>query len=349
MMSALNRTFALLCVLVVSVAVIPGVAAADDRSGGTIVVDDGETVDGDFEAFGGTIIVRGTVTGDLEAVGGSIEIDGTVDGDVEASGGNVVVGEQATVGGDVEAAGGNVNIAGQVDGSADIAAEEITLAETASVDGDLEYEGSLTREDGAVVGGSISQGDASVSLFGGVGKSIPAWAFGVYGLLANLLLGAVLLLVFPQFSNAVTSRVVESPLRSGGIGFIAAITVPILLLVLLITVVGIPLSLLGMGAFGLAIWIGAVYGRIAIGAWLTEQANVTNQWLALLVGVAVIAVATRVPMLDGVVQLAVVLLGFGALTEQLTQRYQRGRGQSPGDGPGDESADSETGGNATAT
>ncbi|WP_458209401.1 hypothetical protein [Haladaptatus sp. NG-SE-30] len=53
-----------LLVLLLVFATIPGIAAAESRAGGTIVVEEGETVKG-LEAFGGTVIVRGTVDGDL--------------------------------------------------------------------------------------------------------------------------------------------------------------------------------------------------------------------------------------------------------------------------------------------
>ncbi|MFC6766720.1 cell shape determination protein CcmA, partial [Natrinema soli] len=99
----LQLVVAALVVLVV-IGTVPATVAAqsDARTGGTIVVDEGETVDS-LEAFGGSVVVRGTVTGDVSAVGGDVRIENTgqVDGDLEAAGGSVMI--AGTVDADVNA------------------------------------------------------------------------------------------------------------------------------------------------------------------------------------------------------------------------------------------------------
>jgi len=84
-----SRGIALLLALLVVLAVVPGVAAAESRSGGTVVVAEGETIDENLEAFGGTIVVHGTVNGDLSAFGGDVLVTGDVTGDVSVFAGNV--------------------------------------------------------------------------------------------------------------------------------------------------------------------------------------------------------------------------------------------------------------------
>lgn len=321
-----SGTRVLVMALLIGFLVLPGVAAAESRSGGSIVVEAGETVDGDLEAFGGSVIVRGTVTGDLNAFAGNVVIEGTVEGDVETAAGNIVIARNATIGGNLEAAGGNVRIAGTIDGDAEIGAEQITLAPTARLGGDLEYGGNLDRADGAVVSGSVTEGDVQVSPVGGFAGQVPPWTFDVYGFLVNLALGALLIVAFPVFSRRVTDSVLDEPLRSGGIGFLALIAVPVALVLIALTIIGIPLTILGALLFALAAWIGAIYGRIAIGTWLSSLVDVENQWLALFLGVTVVALLTQVPWLGGLVELAVFLLGFGALVTTLTRRYRRRRG-----------------------
>ncbi len=82
----------------------------------------------------------------------------------------------------------------------------------------------------------------------------------------------------------------------------------------------------------------------------TEGANFRQADLPNVEGVG-LGAQTEADLLERALRfgvIGVVLLGFGALTEQLTQRYQRGRGQSPGDGTVDEEAvDNETGGDPT--
>ncbi|MFB6165960.1 MAG: polymer-forming cytoskeletal protein [Haloarculaceae archaeon] len=316
----------LLLVLVVALVVVPGVAAAEDRTGNTVVVERGETVTGDLNAFGGSVIVRGTVTGDLNAAGGNVRIDGRVDGNVNAAGGDVTLGPDGRVGGNFNAGASSVLVAGRIGGNAEIGADRITLADTARVDGNLRYDGTLVRRDGAVVGGTVSQG---ASVQGPVaGPFVPGWVFDVYGFLANAVLGIVLLGLLPAFSGRVTERALDEPLYSGGVSLLAMIGIPIVLALIAITIIGIPVALLGFGLFALFVWVGAVYGRIAVGTWLLEQVDAENKWLALLVGLLALAVLTRVPFVGWLFELGAFLLGFGALAWTVYHRY-RGRPGEP--------------------
>jgi len=70
----MTRTALTLLVLVALLASLPAVAAAETRSGGTVVVDEDETVDDDLEAFAGSVVVRGTIDGDLTTAGGDVRI-----------------------------------------------------------------------------------------------------------------------------------------------------------------------------------------------------------------------------------------------------------------------------------
>jgi len=330
-------------VLLVTLAIVPGVAAAATRTGGSVVVGADETIDenldafggsvvvrgtveGDLSAFAGTVLVRGTVEGDVTAVGGTVQILGTVGGDVEASGGTVDVGEGATVGGTLAAAGGTVAVAGTVDGDARLAGDTITLAETAVLGGDLAYDGDLARADGATVEGTVTR-DSGINVGPGADFSVPNGVFSVYGAIVTLLLGAVLLLAFPAFSADVATKVATEPLRTAGAGLVTMIAIPVALALVAVTIIGIPLSLAGSIAFGLLVWVGTVYGRYALGAWLLGLGDAENRWLALIVGVVVVAVLGFVPIIDPLVRFAVFLLGFGALVRGLLRTYTARRGE----------------------
>lgn len=323
---------ALLLAVVLVLGTLPGVAAAETRSGGNVVVEEGETIHDDLQAFGGTIVVRGTVNGDLDAFGGdvlvagevtgsvsafagNVRIAGTVGQDVEAAAGNVYVEPGAEVGGALSAAAGNVVVAGTVREDAELAGGTVRLTESAVIDGDVEYavgdDGEFTNE-GATVGGSITRAE-EVQAGPWQGPIVPGWVFGVYGFLVNLILGAALLLVFPRFSATVAARVAEQPLWIGGVGLLTLVAVPVLLVILFVTIVGIPLAIVGGLLFGLLAWVALIYGRFAVGTWLVSLADVHNRWLGLLVGLVVLGLAARIPWIGGLIDLVVLLLGLGAI------------------------------------
>ncbi|WP_339105377.1 polymer-forming cytoskeletal protein [Haloterrigena salinisoli] len=316
------------------------VAAQADRTGGTVVVEEGETVDS-LEAFGGTVIVEGTVTGDvsgvagdvriegdvggdLEVAAGSVTIAGTVEGDVEAAGGSVTITEAGVVGGTTSIGAGTVVVDGTLEGDAEIGAETIQLGEDASIAGDLRYGGDLQGNTDAVAGDIEQDSSVGVDLAPTI-QPIASWLFAAYALALNLVLGAALLALFPRFSDGVADRVSSAPGRSGLAGLGVLVGVPILLIALAITVVGIPFSIVGAFAFVLVVWLGIVYGRFAVGAWLLSLVGVGNRWLALVVGLVIGAALGLIPIVGGVLDLLVLLLGIGALAVGLYSHWRTAR------------------------
>jgi len=77
------------------------------RFGGTITVNENETVDGDVVVVAGRALVRGRVTGDVVVVGGSAELgpQAEVGKDVVVVGGQLSRDPAARVGGEVNTVG----------------------------------------------------------------------------------------------------------------------------------------------------------------------------------------------------------------------------------------------------
>jgi len=341
------RAVALAVVLVVSTPALVGVAAADERFGGTVVVENGETVDDDLQAVGGTVVVRGTVDGNLEAfagtvvlaeggtvtgglqgAAGSVTVAGSVGEDVEIAAGSIDVAETATIAGDVDTGAGSFTLDGRVDGTVRVGAGSILLGETASVGGDFLYDGDLTRADGATVGGELRQDDSIAGGggpgFQGAGFQVASWLFTAYGLAVTLVFGAVVLALLPGVAASTVADTRERPGRTAGVGVLALFAGPVLFVALLLTVVGIPLAFLWLLVFGLLALVGVVLGEYAVGAWLLSLADYENRWAALLVGVLAVFAVGEVPVVGWLVEFVVFLLGFGALAAALWRRL-RGR------------------------
>lgn len=333
-----TRVAVLLTVLVV-LATGPGVVAADEsRTGGTIVVGEGETVQGDLQAFGGSVVVYGTVTGDVQAfagdvvvagtVGGdvqafagSVTVTGTVDGNVQGAGGSVTVADGATVGRNLEVGAGSVLVAGTVNGDAMIGAETITLAPTAVVNGDLTYDGDLRRQSGSTVNGNVVRDEALGDRFGPTTPRIPAVVGDVYALLVNLVVGAVLLALFPRFTGTVSRRVREDPARHALIGLAGIVAGIVAVVLAAITIIGIPLAIVLAVCLGLAGWAGSILGQYAVGDYVLRRAGREDRWIALVAGLVGFFVLGLVPVLGGLAAAIAGLLGFGAVAGALYARY----------------------------
>jgi cytoskeletal protein CcmA (bactofilin family) len=162
-----------LMLLVVAALVASGgqAAAADIRSGDTITVGAGETIDDDLYAFGGTISVLGTVRGDVIAFSGTVIIGGTVTGDVIAASGSVSVSGQ--VDGSVRAAGGPVTIDGRIGGDVVVGSGTLTIGANAQVARDiLAASGAVTHS--GQLGRDLRVAAGTLALDGRVGRDVNA-------------------------------------------------------------------------------------------------------------------------------------------------------------------------------
>lgn len=335
-----QRVLALLLVATVLLGTVPGLAAAEPRAGGVVTVPAGETVNDDLQAFAGTVViagtvngdvevaagdvlVTGTVTGDLSGAAGSITVEGTVGGDVQAGAGSLTIADGGRVGGNVEGGVGDFRLDGAVDGDVRVGADTLTIGPTAVVGGNVEYDaGTFTLAPDAAVAGTVERNDDLVNVGVDAGPfAIPGYVAVAYGFLVNLLLGAVLLAVAPNFARRVVDVGSERALRSGGVGLLVVVGVPIALVLLLLTIVGIPLSLLGFVLFGLALWLGQVLGAYLLGTKGLALVDRETRWGALVLGLLVLALLNYVPVLGGVATFVLLLVGLGAMTLALYDRY----------------------------
>jgi len=85
------------------------------------------------------------------------------------------------------------------------------------------------------------------------------------------------------------------------------------------------MGLIALFGFIVAVWVGMVYAQYAAGDWLLEKAGYESRFLALIVGLVVVTGLGRVPVVSGIVQLAVILLGLGAVGTGLYAAYQDDR------------------------
>lgn len=362
--STRRRVSAVLLTVVLVVSLVPGLAAAQSSLGGNIVVEEGETVS-EVNAVGGAVIIRGTVTGDVSGAAGSVLVTGTVEGDVNVAtgdlritghvGGDVSAGagrvhleEGATVNGNFDVGTGDARIEGSIGGNARIGAETIRLGDTASIGGSLTYDGSLEGNRDAVAGDITRDrtlGPTTITEL----RPLASWVTAVYAFVANLLLGGVLLALFPRFSEGIADRVRTDSVRTGLVGLGVLVGVPLGLVAITLTIVGIPLAFVGGLLFLFVIWIGLVYGRFVLGVWLLSAAvpgqseetgaddqerlgGVDPKWIALVLGLLVGGILAFVPLVGELINLLLLLLGLGAVALGVYGRRGQ-RGPVPTDAP----------------
>jgi cytoskeletal protein CcmA (bactofilin family) len=249
------------------------------------------------------------VSGNVSAAGGQISLKGKINGNVQAAGGRVLI--DAIIGGDVEATSGQVE-----------------LGPNAKIAGKLRYAGRdpIVRDPAAKVAGNVETFEPSG------GWPVPenmehrmgrgggwVWTIGL------LLVAAVLTAIMPSFYVGVAETVRTRAAMSLLIGFVALICVPVLAILFLITIIGVPLGLLTIALYLMLLVVGYVSTGISIGDWLLARVKSDHSGATLwriggaVVGVLIVSLLARIPWIGGWVVLAALLVGLGALTLQVWQ------------------------------
>jgi hypothetical protein len=140
---------------------------------------------------------------------------------------------------------------------------------------------------------------------------------------AAILVGWLGLILFPGFFRATTQAVGSGWLSLGlGVGVLAG--APVAMVVIAITLVGIPISLMLFPVYLTAIYLAKVWVGAFLGQILLKPAGATKgDWmLGLLVGLLILTIVGFVPYLGGLVRFGVVCLGLGAFAGQLYRASQ---------------------------
>jgi hypothetical protein len=210
-----------------------------------------------------------------------LESGQTLNTDLTVIGGNAFLAEDSTVNGSLSVLGGNVTANGRVNGDISILGGNVQLGDTARVVGDLTTLGGVVnRAAGAVVEGSSSGARPfRVPMMRTVPVQVhfdpiagPLMAFFRALALAAL---AILVHLFaaPQMERTGRAAIAQ-PIVTGGVGLLTLVVAPALLLLMAITIILLPLSLLGiiiLGIAGLFGWLslGLIVGR-QLAVWLKQ-------------------------------------------------------------------------------
>jgi cytoskeletal protein CcmA (bactofilin family) len=322
------------------------VAVTTPVEGGLIAaggdVDVNSEVGGDILVFGGNVTLAGTGKQDVYVAGGDINIGGEVGDDLRVAGGQVRIGKTARIGGDVSVAGGDVTIAGDVTGNVEVlggqlkidghvagnveaTGGEVSLGPDAHIDGQLTY--SSKRE---------LRTEASGQVAGGIERAPwrhehnPLHLHGVRGIwsVGYVLLALLVLTIAPGYAARVTDTIHDDVVQSLLFGLIALVIAPMAMILLTITVIGIPAALLLLLIYLVLLMAGRLFAAIAIGDIVlqrmrggTLQASDRGaRMLAAIIAVIVIGIVAWLPVIGSLVATLVTLLGLGAMLLQMRKR-----------------------------
>ena len=260
-------------------------------AGGTVNVN--APVKGDVIAAGGQVYVNSDVGGKVVAAGGNVNLGGNIGTNLVAAGGRVSIRPGETIAMDALIGGGNVVNSGRVNGTLTVYANNFTNS------------GSAGRVDFYKTENRAAQRDENRGQFN---------VFALLSIIGYFILGLILVKFLPGIFVAVDSEIRSSTLLKTVIGFVLIIASFIAVLIIAVTMVGLPVALISSLLILAALMLSGTFVSFSLGKWIFELAKKKQGDLILfLLGFVILNVLFLLPYVGGLISLISMSLGFAAL------------------------------------
>ena len=303
-------------------------------------------VNGDVFIGAQTVIISGVVNGNLHVGTNTLDLSGRVTGNVYAGAQNVLISnssiggslltgastvnvdETSTIGGSVLAGAGVLSIDSQVKRSVYAGAGSLTIGENTYIGKDLYYasdrEGkNVNISNNAIIAGTTykSAGKTMPKIDTQSAKKFTSVFYGarvftsILSFLGALLVGFLYFKFFNKHFNQTAKIVSKSFWKSLGLGFLIMIAFIPGIVILLITVIGIPLAGLIFLTFLFYMYLAKIVVGSAFGNWISQKFKwKVSTYMAFAIGLFAILILKLVPFIGFLAGLVVLWSGLGALT-----------------------------------
>jgi hypothetical protein len=142
----------------------------------------------------------------------------------------------------------------------------------------------------------------------------------IYGIFSFAILGLVLVYFDRRNTEKRIAQIIKKPFITGLIGFAVLITAPIAFFVIMITIVGMPLAMVALFVYIVAMIIASLYPSAILGKLLLEKVFKkmnTNLFIQMILGVTLLGLITIIPVAGWVVAFAAFCMGIGAFLVSL--------------------------------
>ncbi len=298
-------------------------------------------ITGDTTAVGNDITVEGAIGQDAYLVGRTISLKrAKVSDSLHVAGQNITISSDTILGGSLLGAGSNIRsdatiarslmLAGAtlyhnapVLGEARLAGEDLTLGPKTSVSKDLTYY--LSPEVGTIDNQAQVKGNTNVVTEPAEWRQKQAldaqnrrnfgylWRLSSY--LGMLLVGGVAIWLLKKPLNSAVNSLNIRSLNSLGAGLLVTILTPPALVILMLTMIGLPLALLTIPLYLLLLYAGKLVAALALARSLFGTATVTKTTplFEMFVGVTALHLLKLIPVGGYFVSLLATWIGVGAI------------------------------------
>ena len=284
-------------------------------------------VNGDIRVIAANILIEGEVSKNASMVGSRIVQykDSIIDGSIHAFSSNLDI--RGYIGGDISGANQNTIISGTVKGNIYVYTESIKLLPDAIIEGNLTYVSEAPQNiNPQQVRGKIEHRYPTVSSRRDFANQIQsaikkASIFSkIIFMLSYLIAGILLIWAFKRPYERASDVIQERPWYSIGLGVSILICVPIVAVILLITIIGIPFSLIGMALYGILLYT----AKIPLGIWLGSKILRGEKRLTIwfIIGTLILEAVSLIPYAGWLISFGTLSIGIGATIIMIKRYYK---------------------------
>ena len=265
---------------------------------------------------GNNVNISGATAKDAFVAGNVINVDSSKIRDLYVAGANITI--NSDIERDVYAGGSKVVINSNIGGDVTIDADNITITEGTVIRGTLKYpkEAIIKIDAGARIAEektykSLPEVNAKVSALTVIKEIIVSF---ISKLIVAVILFALCKNLFKNIKKE--EKTAASVCKTAAIGLGVLILLPIVAIILLITLIGIPLSILSLILYGVLIYLSSIVASYYVGTWVWKKKK-TNEYLLLTCSLAAYYVLANLPIIGGLVVFLALILGLGIFFNQI--------------------------------
>jgi cytoskeletal protein CcmA (bactofilin family) len=299
----------------------------------------GGEVRGNLFAFARDLELTGKVTGSVIAVVEDLEIEGEVAGSAFTLSDHMRVAPGGRLARDLASVGNDVVLAGHVgrdvffggdrfEARGEIGRnvearwnlDNVAILDSARIGGDVDIwisdPKALEHAQGAQIGGELRTHEPRRTHRSVLDRYRQPWVWALHavGLVAAFLTGLLVYALAPRLLDF-DVRTARQFFGALGMGFIALVATPFALLLVALTLVGIPIALLGGVTWVAAIYLAEIVVASAVGRWLLPPRGdgLFAFGRTLLLGLVVVTLAQHIPFVGVPILAITTLVGLGVL------------------------------------
>jgi cytoskeletal protein CcmA (bactofilin family)/uncharacterized membrane protein len=261
-------------------------------------------------------------------------MNGNVGEDLLAAGNMVSIDKNSVISGDFIGLGSAINIDGKIQGKAYLSGEDIKINGEINGDVTIKNVSNLTIGDSTKISGKLfysSPNEAKISggaqISGGIDyKKISTgrykWeitkAAGVlYGILISFITLLALVLIFPRLARLAVQESSKNYLTKMGWGLFGLVAMPILIIALMVSVIGMKLAFILALLYTLFVLLASILSPLIAGSYIVKAYDKKKEfradWVSVLVGVISLTILSLVPVIGWIIVFLLFLLSLGLL------------------------------------